>query len=60
VDFDTALRRGLGVMDSTAFSLCRDNGLPIILFNAQKDPGNIGRVVFGEEVGSVVGSLKDA
>jgi uridylate kinase len=45
------LNRGLGVMDSTAVSLCMDNNLPIIVFNLNV-PGNISRVVCGEEIGS--------
>jgi uridylate kinase len=47
------LNRSLGVMDSTAISLCRDNGLPILVFNMTK-PGNIRRVVMGEPLGTVV------
>jgi len=48
------LNRGLGVMDSTATSLCMDNSIPIIVFNINKD-GNILRVVLGEDVGTYVG-----
>jgi uridylate kinase len=47
------LTQGLGVMDSTAISLCKDNKLPIIVFNLNV-PGNIRRVVMGEKVGSLV------
>jgi uridylate kinase len=47
------LERGLKVMDSTAISLCMDNGLPIIVFNV-RESGNIRRIVLGEEIGSVV------
>ena len=47
------LKRGLKVMDSTAISLCRDNSLPIVIFNLNKS-GNIRRVVTGEKVGSLV------
>jgi len=60
VDFDTALQQELGVMDSTAFSLCRDNNLPILVFNGEKDLRNIRRVVFGEKIGSIVGRMDDA
>ncbi len=49
------LERGLKVMDSTAISLCMDNSLPIVVFNVG-EPGNIRRIVLGEEVGSVVRS----
>ena len=47
------LKLGLKVMDSTAISLCKDNNLPIVVFNMNK-PGNIKRVVTGEKVGSLV------
>jgi uridylate kinase len=47
-----ALERGLKVMDSTALSLCMDNLLPIHVFELA--PGNIGRVVGGEHLGTVV------
>ncbi|MGH9449311.1 MAG: UMP kinase [Terriglobia bacterium] len=47
------LSKGLGVMDTTAISLCMDNGLPIIVFNLNV-PGNLKRVVSGEKVGSLV------
>jgi uridylate kinase len=48
-----ALRRGLRVMDSTALSLCMDNGLPIHVFNMD-DESNIERIVSGERVGTLV------
>lgn len=47
------LRQGLKVMDSTAISLCKDNNLPIIVFNLNHH-GNIRRVVLGEKIGSLV------
>jgi uridylate kinase len=47
------LRQGLKVMDLTAVSLCKDNNLPMIIFN-MNHPGNIRRVVMGEKVGSLV------
>ncbi len=47
------LNRNLAVMDSTAISLCRDNNLPILVFNMTK-PGNIRRVVLGEPLGTLV------
>jgi uridylate kinase len=49
------LKRGLKVMDATAISLCRDNNLPVVIFNLNKT-GNIQRVVCGEKVGSLVGT----
>jgi uridylate kinase len=48
-----ALERGLKVMDSTALSLCMDNGLPIYVFN-MNDESNIDRIVSGERVGTLV------
>src|SRR5580704_3149267 len=47
------LKQGLNVMDSTAISLCKDNNLPIIVFNLNQR-GNIRRVVLGEKIGSLV------
>ena len=47
------LRLGLKIMDTTAVSLCKDNNLPMIIFN-MNEPGNILRVVSGEKVGSLV------
>src|SRR5258706_9626366 len=46
------LKRGLKVMDSTAISMCRDNNLPVIIFNLNRT-GNIRRVITGEKVGSL-------
>ena len=48
-----ALTRGLQVMDSTAFALCMDNNLPIIVFN-MADGRNIHKIVSGERVGTLV------
>src|ERR671936_2719593 len=48
-----AIERGLKVMDSTALSLCKDNGLPIYVFN-MSDETNIDRIVRGERVGTLV------
>jgi len=47
------LTQGLGVMDTTAISLCMDNKVPIIVFNI-KSRGNIRRVIEGEKIGSLV------
>jgi uridylate kinase len=47
------LQLGLKVMDTTAVSLCKDNNLPMIIFNLNQ-PGNIRRVILGEKVGSLV------
>jgi uridylate kinase len=48
-----ALKNRLSVMDSTAFSLCMDNKIPIIVFDLFK-PGNIKRVICGEPIGTLV------
>jgi uridylate kinase len=47
------LKKGLRVMDATAIALCRENNLPIVIFNLNR-PGNIKRVIAGEKVGSLV------
>ncbi|MDP9066852.1 MAG: UMP kinase [Actinomycetota bacterium] len=54
VPYIEVLNRGLKVMDSTAISLCMDNRLPIVVFNLK--PGNIMRILSGEEVGTLVHS----
>ncbi len=48
------LSKGLGVMDSTATSLCMDNNIPVIVFDLTRE-GNIRRVVMGESIGTYVG-----
>lgn len=53
ISFDDVYRKGLNVMDMTAFTLCRENNLPIIVFDMNK-PGNLGRLVAGEPVGTLV------
>jgi len=53
LSFTEALTNKLGVMDATAMSLCRDNDMPIIVFNVNK-PGNLLKLVHGEAVGTVV------
>ena len=55
ISHQTAIEQRLAVMDSTALSLCMDNGLPIYVFNMD-DEGNIDRIVCGERVGTVVRS----
>ena len=57
LSFLTVLNKNLRVMDATAISLCMDNNLPVIVFNLT-DPGNIKRVLQGDEVGTLVS--KDA
>lgn len=48
-----ALERGLGVMDSTAISLCMDNKLPIVVFDLQNE-SNLSRIVLGQDVGTLI------
>jgi uridylate kinase len=54
ISYTDVLTKYLKVMDATAISLCRDNGLPLVVFNLQT-AGNIKRVICGETVGTVVG-----
>ncbi|WP_400163006.1 UMP kinase [Brevibacillus sp. TJ4] len=51
--FLEVLNKGLGVMDSTASSLCMDNDIPLIVFNISEE-GNIRRAVMGEKIGTLV------
>jgi uridylate kinase len=53
ISYLEVLKQGLRVMDATAISLCRENNLPIVIFNLNTH-GNIKRVVMGEKVGSLV------
>lgn len=53
VSFQEVITRDLKVMDSTAFSLCKDNDMPIIVFNLN-DPENIVKAVSGEKIGTTV------
>jgi len=54
LDYIDVIKRGLGVMDSTAASLCMDNNIPIIVFDLTKE-GNILKAVLGEDIGTYVG-----
>ncbi|MCA9400419.1 MAG: UMP kinase [Candidatus Omnitrophica bacterium] len=56
LNFMDALQKNLKVMDATAFSLCMDNELPIIVFNLFKT-GNIKKAVLGEKVGTIVSNI---
>lgn len=53
ITYIDVLNRGLGVMDSTATSLCMDNNIPILVFSLE-DPENIYRAVTGENIGTFV------
>jgi uridylate kinase len=52
------LKKGLGVMDSTAISLCMDNNLPIVVFNL-RGKGNIRKVIEGKKIGTLVRGNND-
>ncbi len=54
VTFDEAIRKNLRVMDQTAIALCRENQLPMVVFDMNV-PGNIRKVVTGEKIGTRVG-----
>ena len=53
ISYIDVLTRGLKVMDTTAISMCMDNEMPIVVFNIL-EPGNIKRVIMGEDIGSIV------
>jgi len=53
ISFTEAIAKNLNVMDMTAFTLCRENNVPIIVFD-MNTPGNLSRVVQGEQVGTLV------
>jgi uridylate kinase len=53
ISFDEVIQKGLNVMDLTAFTLCKENNLPIIVFNANQE-GNLFRLVQGETLGTLV------
>ena len=53
ITFSEVFQRGLKVMDMTAFTLCNENNLPIVVFDMNK-PGNLQRLVEGESIGTVV------
>lgn len=53
ISFKDVFEKGLNVMDMTAFTLCKENNLPIVVFNMNK-PGNLKRLIEGEQVGSLV------
>lgn len=53
VSFDEVIKSGLKVMDMTAFTLCRENDRPIIVFDINK-PSNLQRIIRGEHIGTLV------
>ena len=59
LDYGEVLRLGLKFMDTTAVSLCMDNGLPIVVFDLM-EKGNVVRAVRGEKIGTLVSRPEDA
>ncbi|MDN5205175.1 UMP kinase [Fulvivirgaceae bacterium BMA10] len=55
ISFQEAYQKGLNIMDMTAFTLCQENNLPIRVFDMNK-PGNLAKLVQGEEVGTLISS----
>jgi uridylate kinase len=53
ISYDEVLQKSLAVADAAAFSLCRENSLPIVVFDLMT-AGNIGRAVRGEKIGTLV------
>jgi len=53
ITFDEAYAKGLNVMDLTAFTLCKENNLPIIVFDMDT-PGNLKQLLEGKSVGTIV------
>lgn len=53
ITFDNVIQQGLNVMDMTAFTLCKENKLPIIVFD-MNTPGNLKKIISGESIGTLV------
>jgi uridylate kinase len=53
ITFDEVISRNLKIMDQTAFTLCRENNLPIMVFD-MNTPGNLKRLISGEKIGTVI------
>lgn len=53
LDYTDALNRELGVMDSTALTLCRQNNMPIVVFDMFR-PGNVGCILSGDKIGTTI------
>ncbi len=51
--FDEVYERGLRIMDLTAFTLCRENGMPVVVFDMDSE-GNLARVLAGEKTGTII------
>lgn len=53
ITFTEALERQLRIMDQTAFTLCQENGIPIVVFDVHRE-GNLARLIAGEAIGTIV------
>jgi uridylate kinase len=53
ISFEEVITRKLKVMDSTAFTMCRENNMPLIVFDMNK-PGNLNKIIDGETIGTLV------
>jgi uridylate kinase len=53
VSFEDVINKRLKIMDSTAFTMCRDNNMPLIVFNMDKT-GNLKKLILGEKIGTIV------
>ena len=53
LNFSDIMNRGLGVMDSTAASLCKDNNIPILVLSIN-NPENIHNAIYGKKIGTIV------
>jgi uridylate kinase len=53
ISFEEVINRRLKVMDSTAFTMCRDNNMPLVVFDMNK-PGNLARLIEGDAIGTLV------
>jgi uridylate kinase len=53
ISFEDVIAKKLKIMDSTAFTMCRDNNMPLVVFNMNK-PGNLSKLVEGESIGTLV------
>jgi uridylate kinase len=55
LSYQEAYEKNLNIMDMTAFTLCQENNLPIIVFDMNK-PGNLDKIVIGEDIGTLITS----
>ena len=53
ISFNEVYEKNLNIMDMTAFTLCKENNLPIIVFDMNK-PGNLMKLIEGEKVGTLI------